>query len=329
MLNNKNFKYKKTWLITGGAGFIGSNLTEYLLKNNQKVIVIDNLSNGKIENINSIKNKFNKKNLIFIKSDLLNVNFNRKMFNNVRYIVHLAALGSVPRSYDELNYSAKNNINITLKVLESFKKKKIERIIISSSSSVYGELKQKKKNEKLICKPKSPYGVSKYAIEMYSELYSQKYNIPITIIRLFNVFGPYQRVDSFYSAVIPKWIYSIFNNKKLKIFGTKKISRDFTYVDNVIYAIYLIVTKNKILKKFEIFNIACGKSISLGYVIVSLKKILKINKIKEKREKKREGDITYSEASLIKSKKILKYKPITKFSEGIKLTLKWYTKNIK
>ena len=133
MLNNKNFKYKKTWLITGGAGFIGSNLTEYLLKNNQKVIVIDNLSNGKIENINSIKNKFNKKNLIFIKSDLLNVNFNRKMFNNVRYIVHLAALGSVPRSYDELNYSAKNNINITLKVLESFKKKKIERIIISSS----------------------------------------------------------------------------------------------------------------------------------------------------------------------------------------------------
>ena len=328
MLENYNFKKKNTWLVTGGAGFIGSNLTEYLLKNKQKVIVIDDLSNGKIENINLIKKKFKKTDLIFIQSDILGINFNRKIFRKINYIVHLAALGSVPRSYDDLNHSVKNNVNITLKILESFKKKKIERIIISSSSSVYGDQKDKRKNENLICRPKSPYGVSKYAIEMYSEAYSKKYNIPIIVIRLFNVFGPYQRVDSFYSAVIPKWIYAIFKKKKLKIYGTKKTSRDFTFVDNVIYSIYLIVKKNKFLKKFEIFNIACGKSISLAKVIISLKEKLNIKKIKEKREKKREGDITFSLASLKKSEKFLNYQPIVNFSEGIKLTLDWYNKNI-
>ena len=120
MLDNYNFKKKNTWLVTGGAGFIGSNLTEYLLKKKQKVIVIDDLSNGKIENINLIKKKFKKTDLIFIQSDLLGINFNRKIFRKIKYIVHLAALGSVPRSYDDLNHSVKNNVNITLKILESF-----------------------------------------------------------------------------------------------------------------------------------------------------------------------------------------------------------------
>jgi nucleoside-diphosphate-sugar epimerase len=333
ILENFDFKKKNTWLVTGAAGFIGSNVLEYLLKKKQKVIGIDSLINSKIETINIIKkkNKF-KKNFIFFKKDIFDINFDQKVFYNVNFVIHLASLGSVPRSYDNPQLSIKNNINITIHLISSFKKKKkLKRIIFTSSSSIYGDQLTSKKDESMKPNPKSPYAISKLSVEMYSELFSKKYNLPITILRLFNVFGPFQRTDSIYSAVIPKWIKNLNSNNSINIYGSKKISRDFTHVNNVIYSICLIYKKNKSIKKFDVFNLACGKSIKLKEVITSIQEALSIPRKKInnmiKMKKNREGDIFQSKACISKSKKILGYRPLMPFKEGIKETINWYLKN--
>ena len=180
-------------------------------------------------------------------------------------------------------------------------------------------------------KPLSPYAVSKMSLEKYSEIFSRNFNIPIIIFRIFNVFGPFQQTESNYSAVIPKWIKNYSKDKAIYIFGKKTISRDFTYVDNILYAIYLVSKYNKKLKKFDIVNIACGKRISLGNIIAQIKKIYfkrySYKKIKIKYTKSRKGDIQVSLADIKKSKKLLNYSPIVNFNEGVRKTVNWIISN--
>ena len=333
LLDKINFNKKNVWLVTGASGFIGSNLVNFLLKKNQKIIGIDNFSNSKKKNINKIKRENKKKinNLKFINKDLLNVNYNLKIFKKIDYVVHLAALGSVPRSFEQTLLSSRNNLDIYIRLLDFIKDKKIKRLIVTSSSSIYGNSKSKLKNENLKYDPLSPYAVSKTAIEFYSKIYAKNFNIPIIVFRIFNVFGPYQQTENQYSAVIPKWIKLYIKNKKIYIYGKKTISRDFTYVDNILYAIFLVSKINKNLKKFDIFNIACGKKISLGSIISLIKKYssrkLPQNIIKINYTTQRKGDIETSLANINKSKKNLKYFPIVQFEKGLKKTIKWIIDN--
>jgi UDP-N-acetylglucosamine 4-epimerase len=325
-LEKVNFKKKNIWLVTGAAGFIGSNLVNFLLKKNQKVIGIDNFINSKKKNLTIIKSNNLKKinNFIFIKKDLLKLNFNHRVFNKLDYVVHLAALGSVPRSFENTLNSSRNNLDIYIHLLNFLKKRKIKKLIVTSSSSIYGDSKLKKKSETLKYNALSPYAVSKVAVELYSKIFSKNFHIPITVFRIFNVFGPFQRTDSVYSAVIPKWIKKFLQNKKIEIFGNKKISRDYTYVDNILFAIYLATISKK---KFELLNIACGRSISLVKVIKQIninfnEHFLYKNPVISIL-KKRNGDIKKSLADISKATKILKYYPIVGFEDGIKRTVKW------
>lgn len=332
-LEGINFNKTNIWLVTGASGFIGSNFVNFLLKKNQKIIGIDNFSNSKKKNLLKIRkdNLKNIKNFKFINLDLLKINYNKKIFKKIDYVVHLAALGSVPRSFDQPLISSKNNIDIYIRLLNFLKNKKIKRLIVTSSSSVYGNNKSKKKKEGHIMKPLSPYAVSKMSLEKYSEIFSRNFNIPIIIFRIFNVFGPFQQTESNYSAVIPKWIKNYSKDKAIYIFGKKTISRDFTYVDNILYAIYLVSKYNKKLKKFDIVNIACGKRISLGNIIDQIKKIYfkrySYKKIKIKYTKSRKGDIQVSLADIKKSKKLLNYSPIVNFNEGVRKTVNWIISN--
>ena len=272
-----------------------------------------------------IKKKIN--NFKFINKDLLNVNYDLKIFKKIDYVIHLAALGSVPRSFEQTLLSSRNNLDIYIRLLDFIKDKKIKRLIVTSSSSIYGNSKFKLKNENLKYDPLSPYAVSKTAIEFYSKIYAKNFNIPIIIFRIFNVFGPYQQTENQYSAVIPKWIKLYIKNKKIYIYGKKTISRDFTYVDNILYAIFLVSKINKNLKKFDIFNIACGKKISLGSIISLIKKYSSQNKIKINYTTQRKGDTETSLANINKSKKNLKYFPIVQFEKGLKKTIKWIIDN--
>ena len=307
-------------LLTGGAGFIGSHLCDYLLENGYEVRVIDNLITGNKKNI---EHHFNNKNFDFCYGDITNLETIRKVLDGIDIICHQAALGSVPRSVEDPLSSHNANVNGFLNILLAAKEKNIKRIVYASSSSVYGDEQELPKIENKIGKQLSPYAITKYIDELYAKNFTELYNMECIGLRYFNVFGPRQDPNGAYAAVIPKFITSLKNNKQPIINGDGSYSRDFTYVKNVIEANYLALTTTNNKCFGQVFNIGAGGRITILEMFNSIKNILNLD-IKPILGENRKGDIPHSNANINKASEFLGYNPKISFNEGIKLTIDYY-----
>jgi len=302
------------------AGFIGSNLLEFFLQKGFRVTGIDNFVTGSKKNIDDVINKLEDNNckvrFYFIEGDIRKYSDCIKATKNIDIIFHQAALGSVQRSIDKPIDSNKTNVSGTLNLLKASIDNNVKRFIFASSSSVYGDSKVLPKKEEMMPNPKSIYAVSKLASEYYVRLFYNIYGLETISLRYFNVFGKRQNPDSIYSAVIPIFLKNLKLNKPLTIFGDGNQSRDFTYINNVIYANYLAMVSenNKIFG--NCYNVGCGNRIILNEIVKYLEK--KINKkIKVIYKDERKGDIKNSLTSIEKIKGDLKYKPIVEFYRGL------------
>ena len=316
----------KKILVTGGAGFIGSNLCEYLLQHNNKVTCLDNLITGKLENINPFIKDSNFK---FIEGDITNLNDCNNACENIDVILHQAALGSVPRSIDNPIKTNEININGFLNILWAAKNNKINRVVYAASSSTYGDSKDLPKVEDKIGLPLSPYAVTKYVNELYAGVFSNLYGLELIGLRYFNVFGRKQDPDGAYAAAIPKFIKAFINHESPTIHGDGSQSRDFTYIDNVIQANILAATTTNPDAINQVYNVACGDQSFLRELVEELKKLLstfdsKINDVAIHFGPERIGDIKHSLASIEKAKKLLGYDPSHNVKKGLSAAIKWY-----
>ena len=313
-------------LITGAAGFIGSNLVEFFLKEGFKVIGLDNLSTGFKKNIDEF---LKHPNFNFVEGDIRNFNDCLKVTSNVNVVLHQAALGSVPRSINDPITSNEVNISGFLNMLEASKQNKVERFVYAASSSTYGDSKELPKKEDNIGKPLSPYAITKYVNELYASIYKRTYDIDTIGLRYFNVFGKKQDPNGAYAAVIPKFIDKFLNGESPVINGDGTYSRDFTYIDNVIQMNYLASKTKNIYSLNQVYNVACGEQIKIFKMAELIREELslydkKINDIEIKFGPNRVGDIPHSKASIEKAMKLLKYSPKFDFEKGIKQTVKWF-----
>ena len=307
-------------LITGCAGFIGSNLTEFFLKKGASVRGLDNLSSGFKKNIDDALSKATRENkkidFEFINGDVRNYDECLKSTKDIDIVLHQAALGSVQRSIEKPLDSNSTNINGTLNLLKASIKNKVKRLIYASSSSVYGDSEKLPKDESMPPNPKSIYAVTKLTAEYYCRIFYSLYGLKTISLRYFNVFGKRQNPDSIYSAVIPIFIKKIISDKPPIIYGDGNQTRDFTYIDNVIYANYLSVLSDNKSIYGNYYNVACGQNISLNEIISLLAKYFK-KEIKPRYIKERIGDIKHSLASIKKIKEGLNYIPIIQFNKGL------------
>ena len=326
MQNNLKELTNKHLLVTGGAGFIGSNLCAYLLQNNVKVTCLDNLITGKLENIEELMSNANFK---FINGDITNLNDCTNACKDIDIILHQAALGSVPRSIE--NPINTNNINISgfLNILWAAKASNIKRVVYAASSSTYGDSKKLPKIEDEIGLPLSPYAVTKYVNELYAGVFSSLYNLELIGLRYFNVFGRKQDPNGAYAAAIPKFIKAFVNYESPIIHGDGSQSRDFTYIDNVIQANVLAATTTNSNAINQVYNVACGEQSILLDLLKHIQNLLKqfdekIDQVKISFGPKRIGDIKHSLASIEKAKKQLNYSPSHNVNEGIEAAIQWY-----
>lgn len=314
---NKNIKI----LITGCAGFIGSNLTEFFLKKGISVRGLDNLSTGFKKNIDDALSEASRENkninFKFINGDIKNYDDCLKGTENIDVVLHQAALGSVQRSIEKPLDANSSNVEGTLNLLEASLKNKVKKFIYASSSSVYGDSKKLPKIESMPPNPKSIYAVTKLTAEYYCRLFYRLYGLKTVSLRYFNVFGKRQNPDSIYSAVIPIFLKKITSNKSPVVYGDGSQTRDFTFIDNVVYANYLCVLSDNKNIYGNFYNVACGRNISLNEIIDLLSKHLK-KEIKPVYTEERIGDIKNSLASIKKIIKHLYYKPIVHFNRGLK-----------
>jgi len=305
------------YLVTGGAGFIGSNITEKLVDNGENVRVIDNYLTGKQENMTTFIDKID-----FIEGDIRDLETVKKAMEGVDYVLHQAALPSVPKSVELPIESNEHNINGTLNVLFAAKESGVKRAVYAASSSAYGDQPQSPKVETMMPMPMSPYAVNKLAGEHYCAAFYQVYGLETVALRYFNVFGPRQDPTSFYSAVIPKFITALLNNERPTIFGDGEQSRDFTYIDNVVSA-------NLLACKAEgagghMCNVACGESFTLNQLLEELQNIMDTN-IEPIYETPRVGDVKDSLADITKAKSKLDFEVLVDFKEGLKKTVEWFS----
>ncbi|HDL74925.1 MAG TPA: SDR family oxidoreductase [bacterium] len=306
------------YLITGGAGFIGSNIVKQLLKLKKSVRIVDNFSTGREENI---KEFIGNPNLELINGDLTDLNICRKSVKKIDFVLHQAAIPSVPRSIKDPLKSNNANIVGTLNLLIAARDEKVKRFVYASSSSVYGDSPKLPKEEKFPINPISPYALTKYTGEKYTQLFWQIYKLPTISLRYFNVFGPRQNPKSQYAAVIPNFITKLLKKDSPVIYGDGNQSRDFTYVDNVVNA-NLLAIKTK--QDFgEVFNISYGKQINLNQLFKLLQEIIKVN-IKPKYQEPRDGDILHSRADISKARNALNYIPKIELKEGLIKTVEWF-----
>lgn len=320
---NKDIKI----LITGCAGFIGSNLLEFFLKKGLYIRGFDNLSTGSRENIDDALKEASSANksisFEFIEGDIRNYDDCFETTKNIDIVLHQAALGSVQRSIENPIDSNSANIDGTLNLLKSSLKNKVKRFIYASSSSIYGDSEILPKTEEMPPNPKSIYAVTKLTAEYYCRLFYSLYKLRTISFRYFNVFGKRQNPNSIYSAVIPRFIYSIIKGKNPVIYGDGNQSRDFTYIDNIICANYLAVLSDNKNTFGNYYNVACNDNISLNDFTVLLSKYFRKD-IKPDYDKVRKGDVKHSLASIDKIKKDLLYEPVVKFREGLSELIDWF-----
>ena len=309
------------FLITGGAGFIGSNLAEKLAKEGHYVRILDNFLSGKEENLSFAKG-LGKDKFELIKGDIRDKAVCNQACRGIDYISHQAALRSVPKSMVDPESYNDVNINGILSVLQAAAKNKVKRLVLASSSSIYGDTDQFPEREDHAPLLISPYALSKLAGEYYCRIFSENFGVETVCLRYFNVFGPKQALDDEYAVVIPKFIHSIMNNQQPPIFGNGKQSRDFTYIDNVVSANYLSAITPGI--KHEVFNVANGVSQSVLYIVEVVNKILGKN-IQPQFLPIRKGDVFKTEADITKIKQKLNFKPLVSFEDGIKKTVEYFS----
>jgi UDP-N-acetylglucosamine 4-epimerase len=329
-IKNHLKKNKFNWLVTGVAGFIGSNLLEELLSLNQKVIGVDNLSNGFVKNLSDVKKNVSNSqwmNFKFIKADLSDIKNCKKVINkSIDFVLHQAARGSVLKSI--LDPIKTNNSNVTgfLNILYLSKEYKIKNFVYASSSSIYGDSKFLPKKETKVGNLLSNYALTKKINENYAELFFKQYNFKTVGLRYFNVFGKRQDPNGDYAAVIPRWIRKVINAKTVVIFGDGKTSRDFTHVSNIVQA-NILAALNKLPIKNYIFNVGTGCRITLNKLILTIYEILKIKKFqhKIKYQSFRQGDIRHSLSSIENIKKKLGYRVGINFMDSLKLTINYFS----
>lgn len=304
------------YLVTGGAGFIGSHIVSTLVKEGSEVIILDNFSSGKEENLKEVIN-----NVRLVKGDIRDLDRLKKITPGLDCIFHQAALKSVPKSVnDPLEY---NEVNITgtLNVLLAAKENKVRRVVFASSSSIYGEVSKFPQKESVLPRLISPYAQTKLAGEYWCRVFTHCYRLETVSLRYFNVFGPRQALDDEYAVVIPKFVVSILNDQPPPIYGNGKQSRDFTYINNVVQA-NILAAKRKSASG-RVFNVACGKSVRVLDLIQEINKILAKN-IKPRFLPLRKGDVFKTLADTKYAQEYLGFKPRVSFEEGLKRTIEWF-----
>ncbi len=334
MIKTSPFPYldsKYRILVTGGAGFIGSNLCEVLLKNGNKVNCLDNFSTGKKENILPF---LNNQNFSLIEGDIRNLSTCQKACEGMDYVLHQAALGSVPRSINDPVTTNDVNVSGFLHMLVAARDAKVKRFVYAASSSTYGDSKSMPKVEDVIGRPLSPYAVTKYVNELYADVFAKTYGLETIGLRYFNVFGKRQDPNGAYAAVIPKFVMQLMKYESPVINGDGSYSRDFTYIDNVIEMnIRAMVSENPQAIN-SVYNVAYGERTNLNELVTLLKEYLSVfDKEIAKTEviygPARVGDVPHSLASIDKAKKYLAYNPQYSMKSGLKEAVSWYWHNLK
>ena len=321
----------KKIVVTGGAGFIGSNLIATLLAKDNQVVCLDNFSTGKKENISPFMGA---KNFTLITGDIRNFSDCEKAVVGADYVLHEAALGSVPRSIKDPSATNAVNIGGFLNMLLAARDAGVKRFVYAASSSTYGDSKALPKVEEVIGKPLSPYAITKYVNELYADIFFQTYGFETIGLRYFNVFGRRQDPNGAYAAVIPKFVGQFLNYESPVINGDGAYSRDFTYIDNVIQMNLLALTTANKDAVNQVYNTAYGERATLNDLVGSLKKYLskydsKINEVEVVYGPNRIGDIPHSLASIEKAKKYLNYNPEFSLQEGLKEAVDWYWEHLK
>lgn len=319
-------------LVTGGAGFIGSNLTEVLLEREHKVTVLDNFATGKIENLLPLLEKY-KEMLTLQVGDIRNLEDCRKATEGTDYVFHEAAVGSVPRSIKDPITSNEVNVSGFLHMLVASRDAGVKRFIYAASSSTYGDSKSLPKVEDVIGKPLSPYAITKYVNELYADVFSRTYGIETIGLRYFNVFGRRQDPNGAYAAVIPLFVKKLMNHESPVINGDGEYSRDFTYIDNVIQMNLLAMETSNPEAVNTVYNTAYGERTTLNQLVDYLKEILseldpEIAKVEILHGPNRPGDIPHSHANIDKARHLLGYNPQFSMKQGLKEAVKWYWKNL-
>ena len=317
-------------LVTGGAGFIGSNLCEKLLQDGHEVVCLDNFSTGKPENIQLF---FSNSKFKLIVGDIRNISDCNNAVDGVDYVFHEAALGSVPRSIKDPITTNSVNIDGFLNMLVASRDVGVKRFIYAASSSTYGDSASLPKVEDIIGKPLSPYAITKYVNELYADIFSRTYGMECIGLRYFNVFGRKQNPDGAYAAVIPLFVKKLINHESPVINGDGEYSRDFTYIDNVIQMNLLAMSVENEEAVNTVYNTAYGERTTLNQLVSYLKEYLtlydsEIAKVDIVHGPNRLGDIPHSLASIEKAKSLLGYRPLYSMKDGLKEALKWYWENL-
>jgi nucleoside-diphosphate-sugar epimerase len=304
------------YVVTGGAGFIGSNTVDELVRRGHSVVVLDDLSAGKEENLAEVRNK-----ITFIKGSITDIETVRKAMHEAEYVLHLAARTSVPRSVKDPIESNRINIDGTLNVLVAARDAKAKRIVFAASSSAYGETPTLPKVETMRPMPISPYGITKFVGELYLQVFGRCYGLENVALRYFNVFGPRQDPGSPYSGVLAKFCTAFLEETNPGIFGDGEQTRDFTYVENAVQANLLACEAPNVSGK--VFNVGVGGRVSLNQVVKLLAKISG-TPLEVKYNAPREGDIRDSQADITQARELLGYDPQVGFEEGLRRTFEWY-----
>lgn len=324
------------WLITGVAGFIGSNLLEALLRLNQKVTGLDNFSTGHKHNLEQVKELVGAeawRNLNFIEGDIRNLADCVSACNGVDYVLHHAALGSVPRSIEDPILTNENNISGFVNMLVASRDAHIKRFVYAASSSTYGDHPGLPKVESVIGSPLSPYAVTKYVNELYADVFARCYGTESIGLRYFNVFGPRQDPNGAYAAVIPRWIAALITDQILQINGDGETSRDFCFIDNVVQANLLsALTKNSDAVN-QVYNVALNERTSLNQLYEMMRSLLleqfpHLQKHRPQYVDFRAGDVRHSQADISKAEKLLGFQPTHRIDEGLKQAMDWYVAHL-
>ena len=304
------------YLVTGGAGFIGSNTVDELVQRGHSVVVLDDFSGGKEENLAEIRNK-----ITIIKGSITDIEVVRKAMHEAEFVLHLAARTSVPRSVKDPLETNRINVEGTLNVLVAAKELRVKRLVFAASSSAYGETPTLPKVESMQPAPISPYGVTKYVGELYGQAFLKCYGLETVSLRYFNIFGPRQDPGSPYSGVLAKFCTAFLEDAPPVVFGDGEQTRDFTFVDNAVHANLLACEAPNVAGK--VFNVGCGDRISLNQVLAALGKVTG-KPLKAQYDPPRDGDIRDSQADISEARRYLGYEPRVGFEEGLELTFGWY-----
>jgi len=304
------------YVVTGGAGFIGSNTVDELVRRGESVVVLDDLSAGKEDNLAEVRNKIS-----FIRGSITDIEAVRRSMQEADFVIHLAARTSVPRSVKDPVETNRVNIDGTLNVLLAARDAKVKRVVLAASSSAYGETPTLPKVETMQPAPISPYGVSKYVGELYAQVFGRVYGLPNVCLRYFNVFGPRQDPTSPYSGVLSKFCTAFLESTEPVIYGDGEQTRDFTYIENVVQA--NLAACEAPAANGRVINVGTGGRVSLNQVLELLREISG-NPLQAKYDPPRDGDIRDSQADITLARELLNYEPTVQFAEGLRRTFAWY-----